>query len=73
MRLHVRVTPHAKHRRIDAGPDGTLVVSVTEPAEDGRANAAVIEALAVHFGVPRRTITIVRGHTSRSKLIEIAT
>jgi uncharacterized protein YggU (UPF0235/DUF167 family) len=44
---------------------------VTEPADGGRANAAVIEALAKHFGVPRRLVTIVRGARSRQKLVEI--
>ena len=53
-------------------PDGTLVVKVTEPAEGGRANAALLEALAKHFSVPTRCVTILRGATSRQKLIEIS-
>ena len=72
MKLRVRVSPRAKQRRVDAAPDGTLLVRVTEPAEGGRANAAVIEALAEYWHVPRRQITIVQGHASRQKLIEIA-
>jgi len=44
---------------------------VAAPAEGGRANAAVIEALAEHFGVPRRAVTIRHGLTARSKLVDI--
>jgi uncharacterized protein (TIGR00251 family) len=72
MRLQVRVTPRTRKPGIETAGDGTLVVKVREPAEDGRANAAVIEALAGHFGVPKRAVTIVHGHAGRRKLVEIA-
>ena len=71
MRLQIRVTPRAKKPGIETAGDGTLVVKVREPAQDGRANAAVIEALAGHFGVAKRAVCIVHGHGSRSKLVEI--
>jgi hypothetical protein len=71
MRLPIRVTPGAKRPGIETAGDGTLVVKVREPAEDGRANDAVITALAGHFGVARRAVTIVHGHGSRRKLVEV--
>ncbi|HBQ37612.1 MAG: hypothetical protein A3I71_03710 [Omnitrophica WOR_2 bacterium RIFCSPLOWO2_02_FULL_63_16] len=71
MGLHVRVTPRAKRAAVERLADGGLRVRVTQPPEDGRANAAVIELVAAHFGVPRRAVTIVRGAASRQKLIEI--
>jgi hypothetical protein len=71
MRLQVKVSPRAKKCGIESATDGTLVVKVNEPAEDGRANAAVIEALAAHFKVAKRAVTIVHGQTSRRKLVEI--
>jgi len=71
MRLHVRVTPRARKPVVETTGDGTLVVKVREPAEDGRANAAVIEALAGHFGVPKRAVSILHGHGSRRKLVEV--
>ncbi len=73
MRIEVHVRPRAGRRSVEMEPDGRCVVRVTEPAEDGRANDALIASLAEHFGVPKRAVTIVRGHTSRSKLVEIAT
>lgn len=71
MRLQVKVTPRAKCPAIDLAGDGTLVVKVREPAADGRANAAVVAALAEHFQVAKRAVTIVHGQTSRRKLVEI--
>lgn len=56
---------------VQAGPDGGLTVFVRERAVDGAANAGVVKALAEHFGVPRSRVEIVRGHASRSKLIEV--
>ena len=48
-----------------------MVVKVREPAEGGRANMAMVAALAEHFHVPCRAVSIVRGHASRRKLVEI--
>ena len=72
MRIQVKVTPRAKRPGIEQAPDGTWVVKVHQPAADGRANEAVVEVLAEHFGVPKRSVSIVHGQTSRRKLIEIA-
>lgn len=71
MKIQVRVTPRARRRGIEKAPDGTYLVKVTEPAEGGRANAAVIEALAKHFGVPKRAVNILRGQAGRNKVIEV--
>ncbi len=64
--------PRAKKPGVEQLADGTWKVSVSAPAEDGRANAAVIEALAKHFDTPKNSIRIIRGETSRIKLLEIA-
>ena len=71
MRLQIRVTPRARRPAIETAGDGTILVKVREPAEDGRANAALIAALAGHFRVPKRAVTIVHGHGSRRKLVEV--
>ena len=56
---------------VEVGDDGALTVFVRERAVDGAANDGVIRVLADHFDVPRSRVTIVRGHTSRTKLIEV--
>ncbi len=68
--FNIRVTPHAKQNKvIDA--DGVLRVYTTVAPENGRANDAVIKALAEHFGVAKSQIKIVRGVAARDKVIEI--
>jgi uncharacterized protein (TIGR00251 family) len=71
MRVPVKVTPRARKPGIETSEDGSLLVKVREPAEGGRANDAVIEALAGHFGVAKRAVTIVRGRGGRRKLVEV--
>ncbi len=70
-RVEIRVVPRAKRNAVEIGPAGELTVRVTAPPEDGRANDAVREALAEHFGVARSRVAIVRGHTARRKVVEI--
>jgi len=67
----IRVTPHAKQNKVVEN-DGVLRVYTTVVPENGRANDAVIKALAEHFGVAKSQIKIVRGVTARDKVIEIA-
>ncbi len=71
MRIQVKVVPRAKKREVRQLADGTWRVAVAAPAEGGRANSELIEALAKHFDVPKGSLWIVRGQTSRLKQIEI--
>jgi uncharacterized protein YggU (UPF0235/DUF167 family) len=48
-----------------------LVVRVREPATDGRANRAVVEALADALGVRRGAVRITSGASSRRKVVEV--
>lgn len=76
MDIAVRVTPNAGVNQIKNDPqaDGStlLRVMVTATPEDGKANDAVIKLLAKHFGVAKSRLSIIRGQTSRDKLIRIA-
>jgi uncharacterized protein YggU (UPF0235/DUF167 family) len=73
--LRVKVTPRAKTERIkkEAAPDGAPLykIYVTAVAEHGKANAAVIALLAEALGIPRSSLTITRGLTSRNKTITV--
>jgi len=67
----VRVQPRARRDEIAGTRDGRLLVRVTAPPLEGRANAAVCEAIAKAAGVPRGTVHVVRGTRSRDKLVRI--
>jgi uncharacterized protein len=46
-------------------------VSVTEPAVDGRATEAALRAVAEALGARRGSVTLVRGHASRDKVVVV--
>ena len=75
MRVHVRVTPGAARPlvggRYGDGEPPVLIVRVSAPATDGRANRAVVEAMAGAFGVKRHAVAIVSGTASRRKVVEV--
>ncbi len=72
MRFGVRVKPKARAERVGgAWADGSLLVEVQAAAVDGRANTAVVAALADAFDVTRSAVTIVAGGRSRTKLVAV--
>ena len=71
MKIEIHVKPNARKQGIEKSADGSYKVSVTATPEGGRANAAVIELLAEYFGIPKSSIIILRGKTSRKKLVEV--
>lgn len=75
LRLAVRVRPGASRTRVGGrygeGPDAVLAVAVTARAVDGAATGAVLRAVADALGVRPADVRLVRGRTSRDKLLEI--
>ncbi|MEZ5207952.1 MAG: DUF167 family protein [Acidimicrobiales bacterium] len=53
------------------GPLGDEAMRVAAPPVDGKANAALVRFLASQLGVPMRDVTVVRGESSRSKLVAV--
>ena len=69
-RLEVRVTPRASRDRIEAGELSVRVWTTAAPT-DGGANEAVLRLLAKRLGIAPSRLTIVRGESSRDKVIEV--
>ncbi len=69
--FNVRVIPKARQNDVSLDADGTIRIHTTAAPTDGAANDAVIKMLAKHFDVPKSSIRIIRGATSRNKVIEI--
>ena len=70
--LRVRVSPRAKQDALSGLQGDALRVRLSAPPADGKANSALVSYLAAVLDVPARDITIVRGHTSRSKVLRIS-
>ena len=56
---------------VEQREDRTLTVYLSARAVDGAANHALIAALADYFQVQKSGVTIVRGHTSRHKIVDV--
>ncbi|CAN1569417.1 COG1872 Uncharacterized conserved protein [Fimbriimonadaceae bacterium] len=69
-KLLIRVSPKASRNLVELR-EGVVRVYVTTAPTDGQANAAVIELLAKKLGIATSHLTIVRGETSREKLIDV--
>ena len=72
MRLSLKVVPGASRSGVAGRLGDSMKVKVTEQAEGGKANAAVIAVLAAALGVPRSDLRIVAGGQSPMKVVEIA-
>jgi uncharacterized protein (TIGR00251 family) len=69
--LAVRLQPRARRDAVVGEREGAVVIRVTAPPVDGKANAALEAFLAARAGVPKSAVSVVRGHTSRDKLVRV--
>jgi len=72
VRVTIRVRPGAGRTAVGGEHGGALVVRVAARAVEGQANEAALIALAGAFGVRRRSVTLVTGATSRTKIVDVA-
>ncbi len=68
----VKVHPRARKNAISGEVGDALKVSLTTPPVEGRANDACVEFFAKVLKVPRSSVTIASGQTSRNKVIRVA-
>ena len=71
MKLSIRVKTNARKNEVKQIDVATYQVNVTAPPVDGKANEKVIDVLADFFGKPKRCFTIVKGATSKKKVVEV--
>lgn len=70
MKIFVKVKPGAKEQRVTKISETNFAVAVKEPPIKGKANAAVLRALADYFGAAPSRFRILVGATSKLKIIE---
>ena len=71
MKLFVTAKPKSKKVYVKKIDKQNFVVAVKEPATDGKANDAVIRALAEYLQIEPYQLRISSGHNARKKIIEI--
>jgi uncharacterized protein (TIGR00251 family) len=71
IRFEVHAKPRAKKSRIVGERGDAVEVALAAPPVDGAANEELVRFLAKALGVPRRNIQLVRGETSREKLLAV--
>ena len=69
--LQVYVKPGSRKREARGEYDGALCICVTAPPEKGKANREVLNVVSEAVGISKSAVRIVRGETSRKKVIEI--
>lgn len=70
--MEIRVVPRASRDELSGFDEtGRLKVRLTAPPVEGAANRSLIKLIAKRLGVARSAVAVVRGETSRNKLVEI--
>ncbi len=71
MKVSVKVKAGAKEDKVDRIDEQNLRISVKAQAKEGKANQAVIALLSRYFDIPKSRIMILKGHTSKNKILEL--
>lgn len=70
--LTIHVKPGStKGPLVEQTGEREFAVFLRERAVDGKANEALVKALAEHFGVAKSRVAILRGHASRTKVVAV--
>jgi uncharacterized protein (TIGR00251 family) len=70
--LEIRLQPRGGRDQVMGERDGAVLIRISAPPVDGKANAALIAFVAKTVGVPKGSVAIIRGETSRNKIIRVA-
>jgi uncharacterized protein len=71
-RIEVRLQPRAARDEIAGWRGGRLLVRVSAPPVDDRANAALCKLIAKRAGVARSAVRVTAGMRSRDKVVEVS-
>lgn len=71
IRINVRVTPRASKNAVMGRRGNILAIKLTSPPVEGRANRDLVKYLAKLLGVSSSSVRIVKGETSRNKILYV--
>lgn len=72
LRLAVKVKPKSSPQGVQGVHNDHLVVRISAPAVDGRANTALVAFLSKALGVKKTEVLLLSGEKSRNKVLEIS-
>ena len=67
----IRLQPRGGRDAVVGERDGAVLIRISAPPVDGKANAALVAFVAKRLGVPKASVEIIRGETSRNKVIRV--
>jgi len=67
----IKVQPRSSRNQIVGEQDGMLKIKLTAPPVEGEANQALVDYLSSILDVPRRNVTLLKGESSRQKIVAI--
>lgn len=71
MKINVKVIPKSSVQHIEKSLEGSLKVKLKSAPVGGQANKELIEALAKYYKVSKSQVQIIKGLTSKNKVVEI--
>jgi len=71
VRISVKVKANSSREKVEKTGDNDYMVWVRAKPAEGKANEAVIGALAGHFDIAKSRVTLLTGHTSKQKIFEV--
>ena len=71
MRIYVKVIPRSSKNEITKISEGEYKVKLTAAPIDNKANKMLLDILAEHFDVPKSSLQIIGGKSTRKKIVEI--
>ncbi|MFH1161993.1 MAG: DUF167 domain-containing protein [Candidatus Jorgensenbacteria bacterium] len=71
MKIFVKARPRAKGEGVKKIDETHFTVSVKEPPEKGKANEAIVKALAEYFKIPASRVVLLSGFSSKNKILEV--
>ena len=73
VKVNLRISPNSKNNEIIKEANGIVKVKIMAQPIDGKANKALIEFLSKNFKIPKTSIKIVKGETTKEKTIVFQT
>ncbi len=71
MKIFVQAKPNSRQEEVKQIDDTHFVVSVTEPPRGGKANGAIVRAIADYFKISQSRVMLISGAASKNKVFEI--